>query len=210
MIDLQDGGETVPKYCEDDRIEAMINTAAFPNTLEDIFGKREYWSSSPYVGNSDYAWIVSFNRGDISTDLRFMSSWVRLVRASQSLGDAVALEFVTPLEKDTFAIVVKKSVEEHRIAKADEERRITQAKADEERHVAQAQAARASAIKKMVSEGAAQLYLKAGQAQRNWSISIKVGGIHFGANFLYQLIIDKFPNSEYAIKANDQLNAQQR
>ena len=60
----------------------------------------------------------------------------------------------------------------------------------------------------MVSEGAAPLYLKAGKAQCNGSIT--VNDVNFNAEFLYGLIIDKFPNSEYAIKATDQLNAQQR
>jgi hypothetical protein len=186
MKDLQDGGETVPSECNGNGSQPTINTAAFPNTLLNI----DYWSSSPYVGNSNLAWLVNFSNGYVYNGSRDNDSYVRLVRASQSLGDAVALEFVTPLEKDTFIIAVKKAE-----AKAEEERRI-------------AQAARASAIKKMVSEGAAPLYLKAGKAQRNGSIT--VNDVDFNAEFLYELIIDKFPNSEYAIKATDQLNAQQR
>ncbi len=44
------------------------------------------WSSSPYVGNIDYAWIVLFSSGYVNHYNRDYSLPVRLVRASQSLG----------------------------------------------------------------------------------------------------------------------------
>ncbi len=89
MIDLEDGGETVPLNCNDNAIKPTINTAVFPNT------QKWYWSSSPDVGNSDYAWDVYFYVGYVYNSNGY-SDFVRLVRASQSLGDAVALGFDTP------------------------------------------------------------------------------------------------------------------
>ena len=54
-----------------------IDTTWFPNTRASF-----YWSSSPYVGNSSYAWSVYFDDGgvDVSGYLRVSISRVRLVR----------------------------------------------------------------------------------------------------------------------------------
>jgi Protein of unknown function (DUF1566) len=41
------------------------------------------WSSSPYVGNTDYAWYVSFGNGGVYYNYRLGPIAVRLVRASQ-------------------------------------------------------------------------------------------------------------------------------
>ena len=56
-----------------------IDTAWFPNTQESF-----YWSSSPYVGNSDDAWNVNFVNGYVyDYYYRNYGYAVRLVRASQ-------------------------------------------------------------------------------------------------------------------------------
>ena len=55
-----------------------IDTTWFPNTRSSF-----YWSSSPDVGNSIYAWYVNFNNGDVYYNLRDYDGAVRLVRASQ-------------------------------------------------------------------------------------------------------------------------------
>ncbi|MDP2903835.1 MAG: DUF1566 domain-containing protein [Methylovulum sp.] len=55
-----------------------IDTAFFPNTQNNAF-----WSSSPNVGNTDYAWYVNFSNGNVSNGNRSGSLPVRLVRASQ-------------------------------------------------------------------------------------------------------------------------------
>jgi hypothetical protein len=59
-----------------------------------------------------------------------------------------------------------------------------------------------------VSSGAQALYLQAGKAQRAGSVT--VNGVSFGATELYDLIVDKFPSSDYAVKASDQLTAMGR
>ena len=58
----------------------MINTTLFPNTPNNAF-----WSSSPYVGYSNYAWNVIFDLGYVSYSYRSSAFPVRLVRASQLL-----------------------------------------------------------------------------------------------------------------------------
>ena len=55
-----------------------IDTAWFPNTQADW-----YWSSSPNVGYSNYAWGLYFNNGVVNHGTRVSSYAVRLVRASQ-------------------------------------------------------------------------------------------------------------------------------
>ena len=66
---------------EREAINPAINTTLFPNAPNDTF-----WSSSPYVGNTNYAWSVNFSYGDVDSSYRYVSLPVRLVRASQSLG----------------------------------------------------------------------------------------------------------------------------
>ncbi|MFI3187371.1 MAG: DUF1566 domain-containing protein [Methylococcaceae bacterium] len=58
-----------------------INSTLFPNTPTNAF-----WSSSPDVGNTNYAWYVYFYNGFVFNSFRYSSLPVRLVRASQSLG----------------------------------------------------------------------------------------------------------------------------
>ena len=52
-----------------------IDTTWFPNTQGSY-----YWSSSPYVGNSGYAWGVYFYYGNVYDDFRYYGFHVRLVR----------------------------------------------------------------------------------------------------------------------------------
>jgi hypothetical protein len=59
------------------RANPGIDPTAFPNVPS--FG---FWSSSPIVGNSDYAWHVHFNDGDVNSKPRRNADLdlVRLVR----------------------------------------------------------------------------------------------------------------------------------
>jgi hypothetical protein len=59
-------------------IKPAIDSAAFPNTPADWF-----WSSSPDVGYSNFAWNVYFYNGYVGSNDRDNSRHVRLVRASQ-------------------------------------------------------------------------------------------------------------------------------
>ena len=55
-----------------------IDHTIFPNTPGSF-----YWSASPYVGDSGYAWIVGFNLGGTGYDYKSNNSYVRAVRAGQ-------------------------------------------------------------------------------------------------------------------------------
>ena len=59
--------------------DPSIDLTAFPATQSNNF-----WSSSPYVGNSGYAWYVNFFVGDVRVlDRSYYQYPVRLVRAGQ-------------------------------------------------------------------------------------------------------------------------------
>jgi hypothetical protein len=60
------------------RSNPAIDTVAFPATPANWF-----WSSSPYVGYADYAWVVYFSVGYVGDYGRSDTYYVRLVRAGQ-------------------------------------------------------------------------------------------------------------------------------
>ena len=60
------------------RTNSSINTTWFPNT-----SGVWYWTASPNVGDSGYAWNVSFSDGYVNDYVRNSNNHVRLVRASQ-------------------------------------------------------------------------------------------------------------------------------
>ncbi len=52
-----------------------LDVTAFPNTPNELF-----WSSTPYSGDSDGAWVVDFSVGVVGAIMRNHLSFVRLVR----------------------------------------------------------------------------------------------------------------------------------
>jgi len=57
---------------------STIDANWFPNTQANLF-----WSSSPYVADPAYAWVVYFGYGTVGGSYRTDSFYVRLVRAGQ-------------------------------------------------------------------------------------------------------------------------------
>lgn len=205
---IEDGVNQTISGCADRSPSPTIGQSAFPKTPDDWF-----WSSSPYVGSAAMyrAFRVDFSDGDVRAHYgnHGSKSYVRLVRANQLSGDVAAMDFVT-LEADRLRILAAENAEAERLAakeKADGERRdVEQKKAEVERK--RAEATRVVTLKKLVAGGAQSLYLQAGKAQRNGSVD--VSGVNFYASELYELLIEKFPNSDYAVKATDQLTAMGR
>ena len=58
-----------------ERVDPAINVDAFPKCKPNF-----YWSSSPYVGSSGFAWYVSFANGYSLIGLRHYVGFVRAVR----------------------------------------------------------------------------------------------------------------------------------
>lgn len=75
-VDVKDGGEKIPKYCADAYSNPPIDARAFPQMPSEVF-----WSSSPYAGYADGAWVVDFFNGGIyGYSGREFGFHVRLVR----------------------------------------------------------------------------------------------------------------------------------
>lgn len=124
----------------------------------------------------------------------------KLVRSSPISISEAALTF--PVSTDEMRETAKR--------KAQEEREAAERKAQQEREVAENKARinRAQALKQLNALGARGLYLEAGKAQRNGSVTFV--NTNFSAGDLYEIIVEKFPTSEFAVKASDQLNAMGR
>jgi hypothetical protein len=205
----------VPRRCGEGSTTPSIDKGAFPNT---VVGR--YWSSTIYVGhyNGGNGWTVNFNDGDVDYNHRDRGSYyVRLVRANQVLDGESVLGFnrqaPTNAEFEADAVAAKtRRNEEAAAAKVKRDAEETTAKlkrdAEEAASARKAQAAKAAAIRSLIAQGSQSVYLQAGKAQRSGGID--VSGVSFSADDLYELIVDKFPNSEYAVKATDQLNAMDR
>jgi hypothetical protein len=59
------------------QVRPTINSTIFPNTRTDNY----YWTSSPYaVDPGSVAWIVYFNNGVVSHNVRGYGGYVRPVR----------------------------------------------------------------------------------------------------------------------------------
>ena len=74
--DPKDGEEAIKHWCDGDYNSPTIQSDVFPQTPSNWF-----WSSSPYVGDADYAWGVNFGTGYINNvKFRYYNGHVRLVR----------------------------------------------------------------------------------------------------------------------------------
>ena len=77
--DVKDGGEKIPNNCGGAFSKPTLVTNVFPQTPTD----DRFWSSSPYVGSADVAWVVNFGDGYVGNGFRGFTYYVRLVRAGQ-------------------------------------------------------------------------------------------------------------------------------
>lgn len=229
-IDLKDGKAALVKECNGGSSRSAVDAFVMPTTT------GHFWSSSPYASGSYFAWFVYFGNGGVygHANNRNNALQVRSVRASQLSEEEAFLTF--PVSSEA---VVRKAQEEREAAerKAQEEREVAERKIEEERDASERKvqaereaaarkaqkeqetaarkareeqetqdrvdkANRAAAIKELMERRAQQLYLEAVEVERNGQNSYASG--------LYELIIDNFPTSEYAIKSINQLNALKR
>jgi len=206
-IDVNDGRLAIGDSCDmvkQPHASPTINIIAFPETLP------EYWSASQMVDYPKGAWSVEFLGGQLKKRHRFGGYAVRLVRTSRmSKGEAV-LEFTVPMEELTRVMEIKRQEQLDQERRADAKRQEDQRKADllQKSGERRARENRMAAQRSLIAGGAQSLYLQAGRAQRNGSI--EHGGVSFYAKELYEMVIEKFPSSEFAVKASDQLNAMDR
>lgn len=184
--------------CRDASVSPTIDPIPFPNTPENVF-----WTSTGKFPGQESAHGVNFAngfQGNYAVDLRCK---VRLVRSAKILGSGAS---VFPNKLSDW---VSDWAEARRL-KAEQELLATERKAHEDRSIAErernlAKVAKAAALRKIVASGAQAMYLQAGKAQRSGSIT--VNGVDFYASELYETLIERFPSSEFAVKATDQLSA---
>lgn len=211
-------GQFVRGQCSGRYSRPTIDTTAFPEKST-IHGYEKYWSSSPYAdGRGSSAWYFNPENGEVYMNFKYVPYSVRLVRANLSSSSEAEVDFASSVD-EIKRISEEKRQQEQRIAEAarQEEQRIAEAKRQEEERIAEtkrqaeerrAKAQRTAAERSLIAGGAQDLYLKAGKAQRGGSLT--VGGVSFYASELYEMVVEKFPKSEYAVKASDQLNAMDR
>jgi hypothetical protein len=173
---------------------ATIDPIAFPSSY-----RYDYWSSRG--DKSGWPLHIDFATGNISSCMSGCSGLVRFVRSTKLSPEQASSVFTNKLPSVNWT----QAIEDRKVA-IEKARRSAEQKAEEERRTAEA--ARTAAWKKLVASGAQAMYLQAGKAQRAGSVS--VNGVNFNAAELYETIVDKFPTSEYAVKASDQLNAMGR
>ncbi len=77
--DVKDGGDKIPNNCGGSFSKPTLDTNVFPQTPTD----DRFWSSSPDVGDAQDAWYVNFVNGNVSSYYRYLTNYVRLVRAGQ-------------------------------------------------------------------------------------------------------------------------------
>lgn len=184
-----DGGDAIAHGCPDGSATPTIDANAFPSTW-----KYHYWSSTL----NNQAWSVGFHGGWVAGSYVSNNPYysVRLVRTTQLSSSEANAAFSV----DINAIIRAD------ISRAEAERKNAAARDDAERKIAIAK--KRDAINTAISKGPQQLYLLAGQSQRGKTVEIN--SVVFDTTELYELIIEKFPTSEFAVKATDQLTAMGR
>ena len=121
---------------------------------------------------------------------------VRLVRSIQLSSDEAKSIFIVDINAKNRADLSRAEVErKNAVLREENERKVAIAK-------------KRDATNTAISKGPQQLYLLAGQSQRGKTVEIN--SVIFDTNELYELIIEKFPTSEFAVKATDQLTAMGR
>ncbi len=163
--------------------------------------KGYFWSSSPDVGHAQLVWVVNFANSVYDYGFRYgnriSAHYVRLVRAGQLLGGEAALEFNREYAERVAPLVAAREAEE-RQQHEEEERKQRQQREEENQQREDERKFKTT----LAGKNPQALYLAAGTYFRN--------GESGRASALYESIIERFPTSDWAVKANDQLNASKR
>lgn len=200
---LQDGGRPLLANCKGAFKKPPVNSGAFPKTPE---GGYHYWATDA-DRNADMAWAVApdfkaYVRADLRKEYVYSSLITRLVRHTALRNeDRITEGFTEPLP-DALQWDDNRSLQEFRARAAVEARKASEV-------------AEATANQRQAREAAEKnwnTYLKTATAQR---LYIDAGqhsarGDTGKASEVYQTIIRRFPDSEIAIKAIDQIAAIRR
>jgi Protein of unknown function (DUF1566) len=165
-----------------------------------------FWSSSPDPGNNNFASGVSFRSGYLSGSYRHFRNNVRLVRVGAATGTGVAQEFEAEYAKlgQYQKLIDEQTARFKALKDAEEAQRNAQREAEEAQR--KTQLARDAAVKSLLALGPQGLYLEAGKLQRSGGRS-KINGEEFSSSQMYELLVNNFPKTGFAVMASDQLSA---
>lgn len=203
-----DDGNVVDEKCMNGSQHPTIDTSAFPTT------GNVYWSSSTNLASPREAWVLNFYSGKVDARSRSDGHYVRLVRTARLTHSDSVVDFSFTLQEQKREAEIK--FQQEKII-AEQKIRLEREAAERARHITEQNRLaienkqridRVEATRQLLSMGARGLYLEAGKAQRNGSINLN--NTQFDAVELYEMLLSKFPGSEYAVKATDQLTAMSR
>lgn len=173
--------------------------------------KYDYWSSTENVNSTDKVWTTYFFSGSSnnSSDKKSMN-YVRCVREGQ-LSKALMIEFNNAFER--IAITERKQKDREYYNTASSQNTISAYKSylKEFPNGEYTSSARSNIqyleeenrFRALLQSKSPQtMYLEAGKQERNGNTS--------KATKLYEVIIDRFPNSDFAVKASDKLTGASR
>jgi len=77
------GGKTDWRLANINELSSILDSTGFDDTFENDFASHSYWSSTTYASYTNYAWLVNFDNGSQNYDGKFLTYYVRCVRAGQ-------------------------------------------------------------------------------------------------------------------------------
>lgn len=203
VVNLGDGLPPVGHECKEWPFSRVHDHVTFPFYK----GRYDFWTSTPVksqTGQGGSQWSVFFESGalyplEVGTGKK---AAVLMVRPS---GLKTAKEFAETGFTRTIETAAEQEVNNRRRM----EQVLAERAAEKER---QAAADRAKAVQKrqsvldsILNGGPQSVYLQAGKAERGGGLQTQ--GEYFSARELYEALIDRYPASPFAAKANDQLLA---
>jgi hypothetical protein len=176
-----------------------ISPYHFPNT------SGFFWGSIEVENN---ALVVYFGDGSKPGE---WDGWLGLNGTSPGINRhhvRLVHDPVEGLNPARFARAIKSEADGHKEIQAE----VTATQRAERRKAMAAQEAAirkiAAAEKSIIQKGPQSMYLLAGRALRGGSVDI--GGEWFEARRIYEMLIAAYPNSEFSVRASDQLNSMLR
>ena len=182
-VDIGDGGGNASE-CRENSSRPTLDSFVFPN-----IGVEAYWSTTPIQGTRG-SWVFNFYRGT--------TGWAH----SNATDHPVRFVRVDILSREQSKLFFSVDLAQERIVA--DRRSVLEREAKERKEKGD----RTTAQSKLIAKGAQALYLDAGRAQRNGGENV-LFGVTFSAIELYELIVERFPSTEFAVKSMDQLTSMQ-
>lgn len=83
-------GKTDWRLPDQNELRSLVDYSRYSPAIDPVFGattvSSNYWSSTTYAGSTDYAWLVYFSNGNVFSDVKSSSYYVRAVRGGQCGG----------------------------------------------------------------------------------------------------------------------------